>query len=339
MKYIEEEEQKGSLRIAFFLSLMILTTGCIRGVIKVPPGISVPVIRGPDPIIQMGDRLNILDHLYQDGRICLDKENSYVRQTLTKEEVIDLVASEMRRKLPGIVFSEDPADFAGQYPCLRIGIDRLAIKEESPEDAFVITGTLQITFYLYHGEIFMSDSVFIKKTYTAPIWRTETLPSWDELVRGLISKATCKWISEYFPHVVSLYRYAKLGGARIVKESAIMINGGNCKGAYEHLVNTYPRLKSCINTPTEEKSCNAIPYQVFYNAGLSNECMAWKSVTFQRERLEYLGKALTYYRKASQQAPQDTDAAEATEEVGAIIKIMREYPKLFERLFESSPTI
>ena len=323
MKY--STKGRNTAKIVIF-TLIILMAGCARDIIKAPPpGTGIKVVRPPikgTPLL---------------GRLYINEKDSYVKAGLSKEEVIKLVKNEISDKLKSIIsFVPEPSEFA-EYPSLIIRIDELLVEEEKKGLDFVRTGQVHMGFSLYYAEIEMKFEYYsLEKSYIAKEWRKDELFGDKEIMCKLVVEATREWIFDHVPHVVELYRYVKLSGHKIVKDTAMMVDKGNCKGAYNYLLTVYPELKNFEEPIYEHKPLEHIPYQVFYNAGVAFECMAWKTSTTFDELLMHLEKARIFYIEASTKAPGDTDVQEAVGELTYTIEIMRKYAEFLEELLKVS---
>ena len=193
----------------------------------------------------------------------------------------------------------------GEYPNLSIDVLELSVVDHKKQNRMIRKGVFEANINIRQMGLIdcaSTEPISIEKQYEAPSYKPETLLSPRKLKGKMIREAVRRAVRQFVPVKRTVLRPVKTGGDEWVEKSARMIDGGNCRGAYEAIK---PVVKSvdCKNA------------DLLYNAGVSVECMAWKRALKQETRARYLQEAENYYRRAASLAPEDGDMQRASREV------------------------
>lgn len=193
----------------------------------------------------------------------------------------------------------------GEYPNLSIDVLELSVTDKTHRNRIIRKGTFLANISIRQMGLIdcaTTEPISIVKTYEAPSYKSETLISPRELKGKMIKEAVRRAVRQFVPVKRTVLRPVKTGGDELVDKSAQMIDGGNCRGAYEV-------IKPIVKSP----DCRDA--DLLYNAGVAIECMAWKRAISQETQARYLQEADKYYRRAALLAPDDRDMQRASREV------------------------
>lgn len=193
----------------------------------------------------------------------------------------------------------------GEYPNLSIDVLELSVADQKGTNRITRKGVFQANINIRQMGLIdcaTSEPISIVKQYEAPSYKSETLLSHRDIKGKMIKEAVRRAVRQFVPVKRTVLRPVKTGGGDLVENSARMIDGGNCRGAYE-------TIKPVVQSP-DCKDANLL-----YNAGVAVECMAWKGALNQETQARYLREAEKYYRKAAMLAPEDGDMQKAGREV------------------------
>ncbi len=193
----------------------------------------------------------------------------------------------------------------GEYPNLSIDVLELSVADRNKQNRITRKGVFEANINIRQMGLIdctTTEPISIVKQYEAPSYKSETLLSPRKLKGKMIKEAVRRAIRQFVPVKRTVLRPVKTGGDELVEKSARMIDGGNCRGAYE-------AIKPVAKSP----DCRDA--DLLYNAGVAIECMAWKRAIKQETQARYLQEAERYYRKAAGLAPDDGDMQKASREV------------------------
>jgi hypothetical protein len=193
----------------------------------------------------------------------------------------------------------------GEYPNLSIDVLELSVKDSKGRNRITRKGVFEANINIRQMGLMdcaTTEPISITKQYEAATYKPETLPSPSTLKGKMIKEAVRRAIRQFVPVKRTVLRPVKTGGDELVEKSARMIDGGNCRGAYE-------AVKPIAKSP----DCRDA--DLLYNAGVAIECMAWKRAIGQETQARYLQEAEKFYRKAARLAPADGDIQRASREV------------------------
>ena len=193
----------------------------------------------------------------------------------------------------------------GEYPNLSIDVLDLSVADQKKQNRIIRKGVFEANINIRQMGLVdcaTTEPISIVKQYEAPSYKSETLLSPRKLKGKMIKEAVRQAIRQFVPVKRTVLRPVKTGGDELVEKSARMIDGGNCRGAYE-----------AIKAVSKSPDCRDA--DLLYNAGVAIECMAWKRAIKQETQARYLQEAEKYYRKAAGLAPDDGDMQRASQEV------------------------
>lgn len=193
----------------------------------------------------------------------------------------------------------------GEYPNLSIDVLELSVVDQKKQNRITRKGVFEANINIRQMGLIdcaTTEPISIVKQYEAPSYKSETLLSPRKLKGKMIKEAVRQAVRQFVPVKRTVLRPVKTGGDDLVEKSARMIDGGNCRGAYE-------AIKPIVKSP----DCSNA--DMLYNAGVAVECMAWKGALKQETQARYLQEAEKYYRKAASLAPDDGDMQRASREV------------------------
>ena len=193
----------------------------------------------------------------------------------------------------------------GEYPNLSIDVLELSVADRKKQNRIIRKGVFEANINIRQMGLLdcaTTEPISIEKQYEAPSYKAETLLSPRKLKGKMIKEAVRRAVRQFVPVKRTVLRPVKTGGDEMVEKSAQMIDGGNCRGAYE-------AIKPIVKSP----DCRDA--EMLYNAGVAVECMAWKRALKQDAQARYLQEAEKYYRKAASLAPNDCDMQRASREV------------------------
>jgi len=193
----------------------------------------------------------------------------------------------------------------GEYPNLSIDVLELSVTDQKTRNRITRKGVFEANINIRQMGLIdcaTTEPISIVKQYEAPSYKPETLISPRELKGKMIQEAVRKSVRQFVPVKRTVLRPVKTGGDELVGKSAQMIDGGNCRGAYE-AIKPIAKSPDCKNA------------DLLYNAGVAVECMAWKRAIKQETQARYLQEAEKYYRRAASLAPEDGDVQRASREV------------------------
>jgi hypothetical protein len=193
----------------------------------------------------------------------------------------------------------------GEYPNLSIDVLELSVADQKKQNRITRKGVFEANINIRQMGLIdcaTTEPISIVKQYEAPSYKSETLLSPRKLKGKMIKEAVRRAVRQFVPVKRTVLRPVKTGGDELVEKSARMIDGGNCRGAYE-------AIKPVAKSP----DCRDA--DLLYNAGVAIECMAWKRAIKQETQARYLQEAEKYYRKAAGLSPDDGDMQRASREV------------------------
>lgn len=193
----------------------------------------------------------------------------------------------------------------GEYPNLSIDVLELSVVDRKQQNRIIRKGVFEANINIRQMGLIdcaTTEPISIEKQYEAPSYKSETLLSPRKLKGKMIKEAVRQAVRQFVPVKRTVLRPVKTGGDYLVEKSARMIDGGNCRGAYE-------AIKPIVKSP----DCRDA--EMLYNAGVAVECMAWKRALKQETQARYLQEAEKYYRKAANLSPDDGDMQRASKEV------------------------
>ena len=193
----------------------------------------------------------------------------------------------------------------GEYPNLSIDVLELSVADQKKQNRITRKGVFEANINIRQMGLIdcaTTEPISIVKQYEAPSYKSETLLSPRKLKGKMIKEAVRRAVRQFVPVKRTVLRPVKTGGDELVEKSARMIDGGNCRGAYE-------AIKPVAKSP----DCRDA--DLLYNAGVAIECMAWKRAIKQETQARYLQEAEKYYRKAAGLSPDDGDMQRASQEV------------------------
>ncbi len=193
----------------------------------------------------------------------------------------------------------------GEYPNLSIDVLELSVTTQKGKNRITRKGAFQANINIRQMGLIdcaTTEPISIDKQYETPCYKAETLLSERNIKEKMIKEAIRHAVRQFVPVKRTVLRPVKTGGGDMVENSARMIDGGNCRGAYE-------AIKPIVKSPDCKNA------DLLYNAGVAVECMAWKGAINQKIQTRYLQEAEKYYRKAAMLAPEDGDMQKASREV------------------------
>ncbi|MBW2707837.1 MAG: hypothetical protein JRD04_00895 [Deltaproteobacteria bacterium] len=193
----------------------------------------------------------------------------------------------------------------GEYPNLSIDVLELSVTDRKKQNRITRKGVFEANINIRQMGLIdckTAEPILIEKQYEVPSYKPETLPSPRKLKGKMIKEAVRQAVRQFVPVKRTVLRPVKTGGGDLVEKSARMIDGGNCRGAYE-------AIKPVVKNPGCQEA------NLLYNAGVAVECMAWNGGHNQQTQARYLQEAQKYYRKAAMLTPEDGDMQKAAREV------------------------
>jgi hypothetical protein len=193
----------------------------------------------------------------------------------------------------------------GEYPNLSIDVLELSVKDQKTRNRIIRKGVFEANINIRQMGLIdcaTTEPISIEKQYQVASYKRENLVSPRALKGKMIQEAVRRAIRQFVPVKRTVLRPVKTGGDELVEKSARMIDGGNCRGAYE-TIKPVAKSPGCHNA------------DLLYNAGVAVECMAWKRAIKQETQARYLQEAEKYYRRAASLAPDDQDMQRASREV------------------------
>ena len=193
----------------------------------------------------------------------------------------------------------------GEYPNLSIDVLELSVTDRKSQNRITRKGVFEANINIRQMGLIdcaTTEPISIEKQYEAPSYKPEILLSTRKLKGKMIKEAVRRAVRQFVPVKRTVLRPVKTGGDELVEKSGQMIDGGNCRGAYE-------AIKPVVKSPDCKDA------DLLYNAGVAVECMAWKRAIKQETQARYLQEAEKYYRRAASLAPEDGDMQRASREV------------------------
>ena len=308
------------LVLAFFLSIY----GCAIFKPGLPPGVNVKAFEPPHEF-----------SLFQIEELCMAPDNIDIRGIdIQKDTLIDLIAGEILHIAKNILIVEKCDDYNHH---LEIKVNSLQIDEERAQNRIKRTGNIDIVFTVVKNQgekkyILALNPYSLEKNHETWEWRKEFLLSRHEIKENLIKDAARTWVLHHLPTVGIRYRYLKSKGPEVVQDTLEMIKPGNCKDAYDLLVNIYPGL----DPPTRNRSYDEVPCSVLYHAGVACECVAFNQAQGFDDIKQWLKWADIFYARSSMKATDDMDIQLAAKDLSFAMELMEENPAWFEKLVDES---
>jgi hypothetical protein len=225
---------------------------------------------------------------------------------------VDLMEKKLITQFARSVFSETRVinpigipPMEGEYPNLSIDVLALSVSDQNRKNRIIRKGNFEANINIRQMGLLdctTTEPISIEKQYEAPSYKAESLLSPRKLKGKMIKEAVRRAVRQFVPVKRTVLRPVKTGGDKLVEKSGRMIDGGNCRGAYES-VKPVAKDPGCRNA------------DLLYNAGVAVECMAWKGGIKQETQARYLREAEKYYTKAANLAPGDGDIQRASREV------------------------
>ncbi|MCD6293688.1 MAG: hypothetical protein J7M20_01930 [Deltaproteobacteria bacterium] len=191
-----------------------------------------------------------------------------------------------------------------EYPNLSIDVLNLEVTTKKTQYRISKEGTFSVNINIRQAGIIdcaTTDPISITKHYETAAYKSDNLQSDQKIKETMIKQAVRRAIRQFVPVKSNVLRPVKTGGD-LVDKAALMIDAGNCRGAYEAIV-------SAVNNP------NCKDAELLYNAGVAVECMAWNGAYKSNDRTVYLQKAKEHYHRAAMMNPGDADMQKASKEV------------------------
>lgn len=191
-----------------------------------------------------------------------------------------------------------------EYPNLSIDVLKLDVTTKKTKYRTSKEGTFLVNINIRQAGLIdcaTTDPILITKHYETAAYKSNNLQPDLKIKETMIKQAVRRAIRQFVPVKSNVLRPVKTGGD-LVEKAALMIDAGNCRGAYEAIVPT-------VNNP------NCKDAELFYNAGVAAECMAWNGAYKSNDRTVYLQRAKEHYQRAAMMNPGDADMQKASKEV------------------------
>jgi hypothetical protein len=194
---------------------------------------------------------------------------------------------------------------SGEYPDLSIRVHEFSVKTKKTADRIARDGVFQASFSIRQAgmlECSTSDPILIEKTFKAPAYKKERLPSDLRIKEQMVKEAVKRVVRQFVPVKSSVLRPIKTDGGELAGKAAQMIDAGNCRGGYE-----------VARAAAEDPKCKDAA--LLYNAGVASECMAWNAANDQKTQILFLNRSRDFYSRAAVMKPADKDIQRAMNDV------------------------
>lgn len=197
-----------------------------------------------------------------------------------------------------------------EYPNLSIDVLELDVTTKKTKYRISKEGTFSVNINIKQAGLIdcaTTDPISISKHYETAAYKSDNLQADQKIKEMMVKQAVRRAIRQFVPVKSNVLRTVKTGGD-LVEKAALMIDAGNCRGAYESIA-------PAVNNP------NCKDAELLYNAGVAAECMAWNGAYKSNDRTAYLQKAKEHYQRAAMINPRDADMQKASKEVAYEVDI------------------